>query len=92
MTMKPDLLITLTTGKQDRGTRATLAFSWGCAALAMGQSVSIFMTMDGSIWATKNATKGVSVGGFDNLDEYLDRKRTRLNSSHTDITRMPASA
>ena len=26
MTEKPDALITLTTGKQDRGTRATLAF------------------------------------------------------------------
>ncbi len=73
MNNQPDLLITLTTGKQDRGTRATLAFSWGCAALAMGQSVSIFMTMDGTIWAGKNAMKGVSVAGFDNLEEYLEQ-------------------
>ena len=42
----PDTLITLTTGKQDRGTRATLAFSWGCAALAMGKKVSIYLTME----------------------------------------------
>ena len=26
------------------------------------------------------------------MDEYLDRKSTRLNSSHTDIARMPSSA
>ena len=26
------------------------------------------------------------------IEEYLDRKSTRLNSSHTDISRMPSSA
>ena len=26
------------------------------------------------------------------LNDYLDRKSTRLNSSHTDISRMPSSA
>lgn len=71
MSNHPDLLITLTTGKQDRGTRATLALSWGCAALAMGQTVSIFFTMDGTVWASNRATKGVSVGGFETLEEYI---------------------
>ena len=28
----------------------------------------------------------------DNLSEFIDRKSTRLNSSHTDISRMPSSA
>ncbi len=69
----PDMLITLTTGKQDRGTRATLAFSWGCTALAMGQKVSMFMTMDGTVWAGKGATRGVLVAGFDPLEEYLEQ-------------------
>ncbi len=73
MSNHPDLLITLTTGKQDRGARATLALSWGCAALAMGQSVSIFFTMDGSVWASKNAAKGVVVAGFEPLDEHFDQ-------------------
>ena len=73
MTEKPDQLITLTTGKQDRGTRATLALAWGCAALAMGQSVTIFLTMDGTIWAVKNAMKGVEVGGFEPLEDYLEQ-------------------
>ena len=73
MSKHPDLLITLTTGKQDRGTRATLALSWGCTSLAMGQKVSIFFTMDGTVWASKGATKGVKVDGFEPLKEYLEQ-------------------
>jgi len=68
-----DLLITLTTGKQDRGTRATLALSWGCTALAMGQTVTIFFTMDGTVWAAKGAAKGVSVAGFEPLENYIEQ-------------------
>jgi predicted peroxiredoxin len=45
----PDAMIVLTTGKQDRGTRATLAFCWGCTALALGQRVSMFLTMEGTV-------------------------------------------
>ena len=73
MTDTPDTLITLTTGKQDRGTRATLAFAWGCAALAMGKKVTLYLTMDGTVWATKGATKGVTVGGFEPLKDYLEQ-------------------
>ena len=69
----PDILMTLSTGKQDRGTRATLAFSWACAALAMGEKTTLFMTMDGTVWATKGAMKGVEVGGFEPLSEYLEQ-------------------
>jgi predicted peroxiredoxin len=68
-----DMMITLTTGKQDRGTRATLALSWGCAALAMGQQVSLFLTMDGTAWASKESAKEVSVAGFDPLEEYFEQ-------------------
>lgn len=69
----PDVVITLTTGKQDRGTRATLAFAWGCTALAMGQRVTLFLTMDGTVWAAKGATKGVEVGGFEPLQDYVEQ-------------------
>jgi predicted peroxiredoxin len=68
-----DMMITLTTGKQDRGTRATLALSWGCAALAMGQQVSLFLTMDGTAWASKESGKEVSVAGFDPLEDYFEQ-------------------
>jgi len=73
MTDHPDALITLTTGKQDRGTRATLAFAWGCAALAMGQKVTLYLTMDGTVWGTKGSMKGVQVGGFEPLEDYLEQ-------------------
>ncbi|MBC8182228.1 DsrE family protein [candidate division KSB1 bacterium] len=73
MSKHPDTLITLMTGKQDRGARATLAFSWGCASLAMGKEVTIYLTMEGTIWATKGAMKGVKVEGFDSLEDYLEQ-------------------
>lgn len=73
MNTQPATLITLTTGKQDRGTRATLAFAWGCAALAMGQTVSLFLTMDGTVWAVKGSMRDVEVGGFEPLEDYLDQ-------------------
>jgi len=66
-------MITLTTGKQDRGTRATLALSWGCAALAMGQNVALFLTMDGTVWASKGSAKEVTVAGFEPLEDYFDQ-------------------
>jgi len=61
------------TGKQDRGARATLAFSWGCASLAMGKEVTMFLTMEGTIWATKGAMIGVMVEGFESLEDYLEQ-------------------
>ncbi len=67
------MLITLTNGKLDRGTRATLAFAWGCAALAMGQKVIIYLTMDGTVWAARGAMKGIEIGGFDPLEDYLEQ-------------------
>ncbi len=73
MSENPDMLITLTNGKQDRGSRATLAFAWGCAALAMGKKVSIYLTMDGTVWAVRGAMKGIEIGGFDPLEDYLEQ-------------------
>ena len=73
MSSQTNLLITITTGKHDRGSKATLAFSWGCAALAMGKSVSIYLSMDGTVWAAKGAMKGVEVGGFEPLQDYLEQ-------------------
>lgn len=66
-------MMVLTSGKQDRGTRATLAFAWGCAALAMGQSAAVYLTMDGTIWAGKQSGRGVEVGGFEALDAYIEQ-------------------
>jgi len=68
-----EVVVVLTTGKTDRGVRATLAFGWACTALALGKKVSIYLTMDGTSWAMQNAAKNVKVDGFENLQEYIDQ-------------------
>jgi uncharacterized protein involved in oxidation of intracellular sulfur len=68
-----DMVIVLTTGKTDRGVRATLAFGWACTALALGKKVSMYLTMDGTIWAMQNSAKSVKVDGFEPLQEYRDQ-------------------
>lgn len=68
-----DVLVVLTTGKQDRGARATLALAWGCASLAMGKRVLLYLTMDGTIWAMQGTSHNVQVDGFEPLSAYLDQ-------------------
>jgi predicted peroxiredoxin len=68
-----DVVVVLTTGKTDRGVRATLAFGWACTALALGKNVSLYLTMDGTVWAMKNAAKTVKVEGFEPLQAYIDQ-------------------
>ena len=48
----------------------------------------------GAKWSIKTRFKGRFYGVFALGDEEMekDRKSTRLNSSHTDISRMPSSA
>ena len=65
-------MVVLTTGKHDRGARATLAFSWACSALALGKKTSIFLTMDGTIWAMRGSAAGVQVDGFEPLANYVE--------------------
>ncbi|MBK8975679.1 MAG: DsrE family protein [Planctomycetes bacterium] len=72
MGQSDDTMVVLTSGKQDRGTRATLAFSWACSALAMGMRTSVFMTMEGTIWAMRNAARGVQVDGFEPIESYIE--------------------
>jgi len=67
------VIVVLTTGKQDRGTRATLAFSWACTALAMGKEAAVYLTMDGTIWASQGSEHGVQVGGFEPLSNYIEQ-------------------
>jgi len=72
---EPKAMVVLTSGKQDRGTRATLALSWACSALALGKKTSIFMTMDGTVWAMDGAMKGIQVDGFEPLGNYFEQFR-----------------
>ncbi len=68
-----DAVVVLTTGKQDRGTRATLAFGWACTVLAMGKTAAVYLTMDGTVWGMAGTAKGVQVAGFEPLEEYVEQ-------------------
>jgi uncharacterized protein involved in oxidation of intracellular sulfur len=68
-----DMVVVLRSGKHDRGMSATLAFSWACTSLAMNKNVSLFLTMDGTVWALRDAARTVEVGGFEPLSEYIQQ-------------------
>jgi uncharacterized protein involved in oxidation of intracellular sulfur len=65
------LMIILTTGPEDRGSRATLAFSMGVASLISGVDTTIFMTMSGTFWSRQGACAKVHINGFDPLEDYI---------------------
>jgi predicted peroxiredoxin len=65
------LMIMLTTGPEDRGNRATLAFSMGVAAKISGVDTTIFMTMSGTVWSRQSACAKVHINGFDPLEQYV---------------------
>lgn len=72
----PNVLVMLTVGKSDNGKAATMAFSCGMSALAMGHPATIFLTSDGSVWGYKGSADGIRVQGFpplsDLIDQYVD--------------------
>lgn len=72
---KNKLLIILTTGADDRGSRATLAFSMGVAALISGVDTTIFMTMGGTFWSRESAYRRVRIDGFEPLGVYMNQYR-----------------
>lgn len=72
---RKETVVILTTGKQDRGARATLAFSWACLSLAMGLETTLFLTMDGAVWAVPGAMRGVQVEGFEPVGSYYEEFR-----------------
>jgi predicted peroxiredoxin len=76
MSLPYDSLVVLTTGKQDRGARATLAFSWACSALALGKRTAMFLTMDGTVWGIDGTAAAVQVQGFEPLSDYIETFRS----------------
>ncbi|MBT3217885.1 MAG: hypothetical protein HN348_02230 [Proteobacteria bacterium] len=71
--MGDKMLIILTTGTEDRGNRATLAFSMGVAAQISGVETTIYMTMGGTVWSHGQAINKVHIDGFDSLATYIDQ-------------------
>ncbi len=69
------MMIILTTGPDDRGNRATLAYTMGVTALISGVDVEIFLTMGGTFWSRATPVKSVHIQGFDPLWEYVEQFR-----------------
>ena len=65
------MLVILTTGPEDRGNRATLAFSMGLASLISGVDTTIYLTMSGTFWSRQGAGSTVHIEGFEPLGVYM---------------------
>ena len=65
------LLVILTTGAEDRGNRATLAFAMGVSALISGVPATIYMTVSGAFWSRQSAIKTAHIAGFEPLSVYV---------------------
>ena len=66
-----NVVVVLTVGKSDNGKNATLAFSCGLSALAMGHDTTIFLTSDGAVWGYKGSSNGIAVQGFSPLSDLI---------------------
>lgn len=66
------MLIIVTTGREDGGKRATLAFSAGCCSAAMGMRTRIFLVGDGADWGFERDGGRVQHAGFPPLDELME--------------------
>jgi uncharacterized protein len=66
-------MIILTTGAEDRGNRATIAFAMGVSSLISGVDTTVFMTMGGTFWSRMSACTKVRIDGFDPLSDYIEQ-------------------
>ena len=60
--------------------------------VAMGHKVSLFASGDSTTTATLEAAHPQALRLDPNIRDHIDRKSTRLNSSHRSLSRMPSSA
>ncbi len=69
---KDELLVVLTTGAEDGGRRAALAFGAALAELADGGQATVFLSLESARFGTPSGTAGIQPRGFsDSLDEYI---------------------
>lgn len=68
-----NVVVILTVGKSDNGKNATLAFSCGLSALAMGYSASVFLTSDGAVWGYRGSAAGITVQAFPPLTDLIQQ-------------------
>lgn len=71
MATRDKMLIILTTGPEDRGNRATLAFATGMSSVISGVDTTIYLTMGGTFWSRQRSADTVRIEGFDPLSVYV---------------------
>jgi predicted peroxiredoxin len=65
-------VVVLSSGTEDGGKRATLAFSAACTAQAMELDTQLFLVGDGSHWAYQGSYDGISQKGFPTLASLVE--------------------
>lgn len=65
-------VVMLTSGNDDGGKRATLAYTAATCAAAMDKRTILFLVGDGAHWAYEGRTEGVKANGFPALEELMD--------------------
>ncbi|MES9945364.1 MAG: DsrE family protein [Candidatus Thiodiazotropha sp.] len=65
-------VVVLSSGAEDGGKRATLAFSAACTAMAMDLDTQLFLVGDGSHWAYQGSCEGISQKGFPALASLME--------------------
>lgn len=68
---QPRLVVMLTTGAEDGGKRATLAFSAACSAVSMDAKTKVFLIGDGAHWGYADRTDHIHQNGFPPLEELI---------------------
>jgi predicted peroxiredoxin len=65
-------VVVLSSGTEDAGKRATLAFSAACTAQAMELNTQLFLVGDGTYWAYQGSYDDVKLKGFPALDSLVE--------------------
>jgi uncharacterized protein involved in oxidation of intracellular sulfur len=65
-------VVVLSSGAEDAGKRATLAFSAACTAQAMELDTQLFLVGDGTYWAYQGSYDEVNLKGFPSLTSLVE--------------------
>ena len=93
-TGKGPLVVMLTSGPEDGGKRATLAYCAACTAVGMDTETRIFLVGDGAHWGYEGHEKNYHMKGFPPLGELIEMYRelggkTYICSTCDQVCRIP---
>ena len=96
-TEKGSLVIMLTSGPEDGGKRAILAYCTACTALSMDSETTIFLVGDGAHWAYEGHAEGFQMNGFPALGDLIEMYtelggRTYICSTCDQVCGIPGEA